>query len=343
MPERKLRVGIVGCGNIFNLAHKNALKNIETIKVVAFMDIKEKKAREAAKEFNAMYFKNLDEFFDLDLDVVEILTPTYTHAEIAIKALKAGKHVIVEKPIALKSEDAEKMIKVAEKEGLWLLVGHTRRFDKRWMQIKEIIKKRNILPMQIRKAEVQRLPFPESAWYWKPHKGGGVAIDLGVHVTDFLRWFFESEPVRVLGIGKAIRKEARVNNTYDHFVMMIQFEGGRTGIAEVSWAYSYPARYGVFYHHLDILGKNGRIRYTPMDTPVVGVIKSHFEMPRFSPMLSTFPDAFERELRHFFRVILGKEEPAITPRDALIALQIAEKAVESAQKEEPVSLEGVMA
>ncbi|NJE08367.1 Gfo/Idh/MocA family oxidoreductase [Thermococcus sp. M39] len=343
MPERKLRVGVVGCGNIFNLAHKNALKNIETIKVVSVMDIKGKKAKEAAKEFNAKYFTNLDEFLDLDLDVVEILTPTYTHAEIAIKALKAGKHVIVEKPIALRSEEAEKMIKVAEKEGLWLLVGHTRRFDKRWMQIKEIIKKRNILPMQIRKAEVQRLPFPKTAWYWKPHKGGGVAIDLGVHVTDFLRWFFESEPIRVLGIGKAIRKEARVNNTYDHFVMMIQFEGGKTGIAEVSWAYSYPARYGVFYHHLDILGKNGRIRYTPMDTPVVGVVKSHFEMPRFSPMLSTFPDAFERELRHFFNVILGKEEPVITARDALIALQIAEKAIESAHKGEPIDLKGVIA
>jgi len=338
MPERKLRVGVVGCGNIFNLAHKNALKNLKTIKVVAFMDIKARKAKEAAREFNAKYFTSLDEFLDFDLDVVEILSPTYTHADIAIKALKAGKHVIVEKPIALRSEEAEKMIEVAEKEGLWLLVGHTRRFDKRWMQIKEIIKKRNILPMQIRKAEVQRLPFPETAWYWKPNKGGGVAIDLGVHVTDFLRWFFESEAVKVLGIGKAIRKEAKVNNTYDHFVMMIQFDGGKTGIAEVSWAYSYPARYGVFYHHLDILGKNGRIRFTPMDTPVVGVVKSHFEMPRFSPMLSTFPDAFERELRHFFNVILGKEEPVITAEDALIALQIAETAIKSAQKGEPIEL-----
>jgi len=159
----KLKVGIIGCGNIFHLAHKNALKNLKEVKVVACMDIKKKKAKEAAKEFNAKAYTNLDEFLDLDLDVVEILTPTYTHAELAIKALKSGKHVIVEKPIALTSEEAQKMIKTAEKEGLWLLVGHTRRFDKRWVQIKEVIKKRNIVPMQIRKAEVQRLPFPETA------------------------------------------------------------------------------------------------------------------------------------------------------------------------------------
>lgn len=338
----KLKVGIIGCGNIFNLAHKNALKNLKEVKVVACMDIKEKKAKEATKEFNAKPYTNLDEFLDLDLDVVEILTPTYTHAELAIKALKSGKHVIVEKPIALTTEDAQKMIKTAEKEGLWLLVGHTRRFDKRWVQIKEVIKKRNIVPMQIRKAEVQRLPFPETAWYWKPNKGGGVAIDLGVHVTDFLRWYFESEPVKILGIGKAIRKEAKINGTYDHFVMMIEFEGGKTGLAEVSWAYSYPARYGVFYHHLDILGKNGRIRYTPLDTPVVGVVKSHFEMPRFSPLLSAFPEAFETELRHFFRVIMGEEEPSITAKDALIALQMAEVAIESAKKEEPLEFKGVI-
>jgi len=337
----KLKIGIIGCGNIFNLAHKNALKNIKEVKVVSCMDIKAKRAKEAAKEFNAKAYTTLDEFLSQESDVVEILTPTYTHAELAVKALKSGKHVIVEKPIALTSKEAKKMIDIAEKEDLTLLVGHTRRFDKRWIQIKEVIKKRNIVPMQIRKAEVQRLPFPESAWYWKPNKGGGVAIDLGVHVTDFLRWYFKSEPIEILGIGKAIRKEAQVNNTYDHFLMMIQFEGNKTGLAEVSWAYSYPARYGVFYHHLDILGKNGRIRYTPLDTPVVGVVKHHFEMPRFSPLLSAFPEAFEAELRHFFRVIMGKEEPRITAKDALIALQMAEIAIESAKRGEPLEFKGV--
>jgi predicted dehydrogenase len=339
MAERKLRVGVIGCGNIFNLAHRNALKKLENIKVVAFMDIKVEKAKQAAKEFNASYYRNLDEFLDLDLDVVEILTPTYTHADLAIKALKSGKHVIVEKPIALTSEEAERMIKTAEKEDLKLFVGHVRRFDKRWMQIKEILKKRNILPMHIKKSEVQRLPFPETYWYWKNNKSGGVAIDLGVHVTDFLRWYFESEPVEVFALGKMIKKEAIANNTYDHFVMMIKFNGGKTGIAEVSWAYPYPARYGVFYHHLDIIGKNGRIRYTPMDTPVVGVAKRHFEMPRFSPLLSTFPDAFERELRHFIECISRNKEPVVTAHDAKIALEIAEKALESAKRGEAVRME----
>ncbi|AEH25065.1 Gfo/Idh/MocA family protein [Pyrococcus yayanosii] len=338
MVER-LKVGVVGCGNIFNLAHKPALKAIRSIKVVAVMDVSEEAARKAAKDLNAKAYTNLDEFLSLDLDVVEVLTPTYTHAEIAIEALKAGKHVIVEKPIALTTEEAKEMIKTAEKEGLKLFVGHVRRFDKRWIQIKEVIKSRNILPMQIRKTEVQHLPFPADYWYWDESKSGGVALDLGVHVTDFLRWFFEGEPVEVFAIGKAIRGEARVNGTYDHVVMFIKFEGGRTGIAEVSWSYPYPAKYGVFYHHLDIIGKNGRIRYTPLDTPVVGVVKSTFEMPRFSPMLSTFPEAFEAELRHFFECILHDREPVVTAQDALIALYIAEKAKESMRKGEPVELE----
>jgi UDP-N-acetylglucosamine 3-dehydrogenase len=334
----ELKVGVVGCGNIFNLAHKHALKAIEGIKVVACMDIDGKRAEEGAKAFKARAFTSLDEFLDLDLDVVEVLTPTYTHAKIAIKALKAGKHVIVEKPIALTVEEGEKMIETAEKEGLKLLVGHVRRFDKRWVQMKDVIKKRNILPMHIRKSEVQYLPFPKEYWYWDEEKSGGVAVDLGVHVTDFLRWFFESEPVRVYAVGKAIREEARANGTFDHFVMTIEFEGGKTGIAEVSWAYPYPARYGVFYHHVDVIGKNGRIRYTPLDTPVVGVAKTGFEMPRFSPLLSTFPEAFEAELKHFFNVIKGKEEPVVTARDALIALKIAERAKESARKGEVVEV-----
>ncbi|RLF87435.1 gfo/Idh/MocA family oxidoreductase [Thermococci archaeon] len=339
MPER-LKVGVIGCGNIFNLAHKPALKAMrKTIKVVAVMDIDEEAAKKAGKELNAKVFTNLDEFLEQEMDVVEILTPTYTHAELTIKALKAGKNVIVEKPIALTVEEAEKMIKEAEQQGLKLFVGHVRRFDKRWRQIKDVIKSKNILPMQIRKTEVQHLPFPADYWYWDESKSGGVITDLGVHVTDFLRWFFESEPVEVFAIGKAIRGEARVNKTYDHVVMFIKFEGDKTGIAEVSWSYPLPAKYGVFYHHLDIIGKNGRIRYTPLDTPVVGVVKSTFEMPRFSPMLSTFPEAFEAELRHFFECIKSDCEPVVTAKDALIALYIAEKARESIRKGEPVKLE----
>ncbi|WP_456367924.1 Gfo/Idh/MocA family protein [Thermococcus sp.] len=334
----ELRVGVVGCGNIFNLAHKNALKAVEGIRVVACMDVIGERAEEGAKAFKAKAFTSLDEFLDLDTDVVEVLTPTYTHADIAIRALKAGKHVIVEKPIALTVGEGQRMIRTAEKEDLHLLVGHVRRFDKRWVQMKEIIMKRNVIPMHIRKSEVQYLPFPANYWYWDESRSGGVAVDLGVHVTDFLRWFFGSEPVSVYAVGKAIREEARANGTFDHFVMMISFEGGKTGIAEVSWAYPYPARYGVFYHHVDVIGKNGRIRYTPLDTPVVGVAKANFEMPRFSPLLSTFPEAFENELRHFFNVIRGREEPVVTAEDALIALKIAEKAKESARMGEVVEI-----
>ncbi len=333
-----LKVGVIGCGNIFNLAHRGALKAAEGIRVVACMDIDGERAKAGAAGFNARPFTNLDEFLALDMDVVEVLTPTYTHAGLAITALKAGKHVIVEKPIALTVEEGEKMIKTAEREGLHLLVGHVRRFDKRWVEMKGVIKKRNILPMHIRKSEVQNLPFPKDYWYWDENRSGGVALDLGVHVTDFLRWFFESEPLSVYAVGKAVKEEAKANDTFDHFVMMIEFEGGKTGIAEVSWAYPYPSRYGVFYHHVDIIGKNGRIRYTPLDTPVVGVAKANFEMPRFSPLLSTFPDAFERELRHFFSVIRGEEEPVVTAEDALIALKIAEKAKESARRGEVVEI-----
>lgn len=338
MVER-LKVGVVGCGNIFNLAHNPALKALRHLaKVVAVMDINEEAAKKAGKELNAKVYTDLDEFLNEDMDVVEVLTPTYTHAEIAIKALKAGKHVIVEKPIALTVEEAKEMIKEAEQQGLKLFVGHVRRFDKRWIQIKEVIKSRNILPVQIRKTEVQHLPFPADYWYWDESKSGGVALDLGVHVTDFLRWFFESEPIEVFAVGKAIRGEARVNKTFDHVIMFIKFEGEKTGIVEVSWSYPLPAKYGVFYHHLDIIGKNGRIRYTPLDAPVVGVVKSSFEMPRFSPMLSTFPEAFEAELKHFFECIRSECDPIVTAKDALIALYIAEKARESIRKGEPVRL-----
>jgi len=326
-----LKVGVVGCGNIFKLAHSKALKKLENVEVTACMDVIPERAEEGAELFNARAFTSFDEFLDTDIDVVEVLTPTFTHPELAIKALKAGRHVIVEKPLALNTEDGEKMIREAERRGLMLLVGHVRRFDKRWVTMKNLMMKRNFVPTWMKKSEVQRLPFPADYWYWDESKSGGVALDLGVHVVDHVRWFLNAEPLSVTAHGLSIREEAKVNNTYDHFVMMIEFDGGKTGVVEVSWAYPYPSRYGVFYHHVDVFGRNGRIRYVPMDTPMVGVVKGDFEVPRFSPLLSTYPEAFVEELRHFFACIEGLEEPRVTAHDALIAVEIVEKAVKSAR------------
>ncbi len=334
-----VKIGVVGCGNIFKLAHLPALKKLKGAEVVACADIDKDRAEEGSKLLGVPYFTSAEDLFETDVDAVEILTPTYTHSELAIKALKAGKHVFVEKPIALHGADGRKMIETAEKEGLLLFVGHVRRFDKRWIVMKQIVSKRNVVPMYIRKTEVQNLPFPAEYWYWQEDKSGGVALDLGVHVVDFIRWFFESEPIRVFAAGKQIKKEAKVNDTYDHFTMMIEFEGGKVGLCEVSWTYPYPSRYGVFYHHVDVVGKNGRIRYTPMDTPIVGIAKAEFEMPRFSPLLSTFPDAFIAEVQHFVDCIRHGIEPVVTAHDALVALEVVEAGKESAKRGEAVSLD----
>ncbi len=342
-----MKVGVIGCGNIFNLAHKyvlNQLKNEGEIEIVGCLDEDFQKAKEGALFLETTPYNDLEKFLSLNMDIVEILTPTSTHSKLAIKALESGKHVIVEKPMALTTADAKKMIETAQKTGKKLFVGHTRRFDHKWTQVKEEIKQKDIKPVEIKKSELQYLPFPPTYWYWKEDKSGGAILDIGVHAIDLVLWFFESKPISVYSIGKQIRKEAKQNNTFDHFLSILIFPDNRTGIIEVSWAHSSSKKLGTFYHYLDVVGKNGRIRYTPSEsTTALGIIEEEISLPRFSKLLSTTVEAFKEEIRHFISCIKNNTTPRVTPKDAMVAVHVAECALKSAKFKKPVKIssEGV--
>ena len=133
LDDDKLNVAIVGNGNIYQLAHRESWKTIKCAKVVATCDLVKKKAKSACNELQAeTYCTNFDDLLKNDnIDIVDICAPTYEHANLSIKALNNGKHVICEKPIANTLKDAQEMIRVAKDNGKHLLIAHTRRFDER--------------------------------------------------------------------------------------------------------------------------------------------------------------------------------------------------------------------
>lgn len=126
-----VRVGIIGCGGIANGKHMPALKKVPGVQMVAFCDIIEERAQKAKKDYGtpdaAVYtdYKKLLE--DKTIDVVHVLTPNRAHSFITVDALEAGKHVMCEKPMAINSEEAKKMLDAAEKSGKLLTIGYQTR------------------------------------------------------------------------------------------------------------------------------------------------------------------------------------------------------------------------
>jgi len=237
-------------------------------------------------------------------------------------------------------EAADVMIEAAQTNGVKLMIGQVRRFDHRYASIKEQIDAGKVgRPAFIRRAERQFLPFPPEAWQWDPERGGGVILDIGVHVTDLFRWYFGQEAVEIYAVAKSVREAARAASSYDHAFITCRFDGGGVGFAETSWA--YPQGFGgALYAQLDVVGREGKIQYADKDTNpmLIYTTEKGHELPRYFRFMSTTEYAFEEEIRHFARCILDDREPAVSPQDARAALEMALAAQRSAEEGCPVYL-----
>jgi UDP-N-acetylglucosamine 3-dehydrogenase len=335
-----LTVGIVGTGGIYRLAHGPAWRQISRAKVLATCDIIEERAVQARREMGSQAsFASIDKLLANDgIDLIDICTPPYTHPEIAIKALRAGKHVICEKPMALTSADAGQMIRTAKETKRYLHIGHTRRFDRRWVQVKEQIASGRIGdPVSIRWSERCWAGFPKDNWHWEP-QNGGVLMDLGVHVADLFTWLVDARPTEVFAKALSVREEAREKGCFDFGLVQLGFQGGKQGLMELSW--THPKEYAPFYSSLEIVGTRGKLSISDRGAAPMIVLKKSIEVPRYSSLLSTFPESFVDELNHFIDCLTGKIPPRITLEDASRAVEVVNKAIESACSGQPQAVAG---
>lgn len=336
-----LKVAIVGTGGIFHLAHGPAWRQIPQARVIATCDIIPERADQARSELGAeKSFSSLDALLSDDIDLVDICTPHPSHAELAITALRAGKHVICEKPMALKVEDAARMIEAARQADRHLYIGHTRRFDRRWVGVKEQLAAGRIgEPVCMRWTERSWAGFSQDSWRWDP-LNGGVLMDLGIHVADLFAWFFESAAIEVYTKALSVREEARKRGSPDFALVQVGFARGQQALMELSWA--HPKEYAPFYASTEIIGTRGKLTLSDRDSAPLLVIKGRPEVPRYSPLLSTFPETFVGELAHFIDGILHGVVPKITLEDAYRAVEVIAKALESSAIGQPVAVTGAV-
>ena len=128
----RLKLGIIGCGGIANGKHLPSLKAIDRADIVAFCDLSPERAEKAAKEYGVEGAKVYTDYRELlqdkSIDVVHVLTPNRDHSYITVDALEAGKHVMCEKPMAINSAEAKKMLDAAHRTGKKLTIGYQSRF-----------------------------------------------------------------------------------------------------------------------------------------------------------------------------------------------------------------------
>lgn len=191
----KLKVGFIGCGGIAFNKHFPAMKaNEELNELVAFCDIVEERAIEAAEKFGVQGAKVYTDYKDLladeSIEVVQICTPNVSHSEIAIAAFEAKKHVYCEKPMSHKTEEAEKMVEAWKKSGKKFTIGYQNRFRPEVLNLHESCQKEELGDIYYAKAHaVRRRAVPTWGVFMdKEAQGGGPLIDIGTHALDITLW-----------------------------------------------------------------------------------------------------------------------------------------------------------
>lgn len=340
----QVKVGIIGCGMISGM-HLRAFKSLPDVEVVACADVDIERARQRASEFDIPHvFKDYKELLRMDeIDAVSICTPHALHAPIAIEALKAGKHVLCEKPMATNAKDAAEMIKAARKAGKLLEVAIRNRFSPIVQFAKRLVDEGMLGNVYYAEGSIggrRRIPgWGNSGFIRRETAGGGVVLDLGVYTIDLLLHLLgQPKPLSVSAItSDAIGKsrEAVVDGGWywevddfeveDFGAAFVRLEGGTVCVLKMAWAMHLDSLGGTF-----LLGDKGGLRIEPFelyrDEHRTMVTTSFPHLPRPEPFstLMAQVSAFISAIRE------GKPSPT-PPEEIMMTNVIMDAIYESAR------------
>lgn len=351
---RVIKVGIIGCGGIANAKHMPALKKVADCEMVAFCDIIPERAEKAAKEFGVAGAKAYTDYKELlrdpEIEVVHVCTPNRSHSFITVDALEAGKHVMCEKPMAINSEEAKKMIDAKNRTGKKLSIGYQSRFRPDSRYLKAEAEEGTFGDIYFAKATaIRRRAVPTWGVFLNEHEqGGGPLIDIGTHALDLTLWTMNNyRPKYCVGTTyHKLNKDTNQGNAWgswdpDKFTVedsafgFVVMENGATIILESAWALNtLDVREAVTSISGTKAGAdmNDGLRINGVKRNVL-----YTDKPSFSAGGAAFFDgnagesAAEMEERLWIEAVRENKDPVTLPEQAYVVTQILEGIYTSAK------------
>ena len=313
---KKLGVAVIGTG-FWGKNHARCYSELESTKLVAICDINKERAKAVADQFGVKAYKNSSKMLkNQDIEAISVCTWSTKLAKEAFKALRSGKHVLVEKPMATYSRQAKNLLKVAEENGLHLTVGFLMRFIPGLIHIREAVQKKRIGELVC--ATAKRV----SQW---PERIGdvGVVKDTAIHDIDVMRYISGEDPTGIY----AKTGNMKHRKFEDYAQIMLTYEDGKSAFIESNWLTPYKTR------TLTVTGSDAIMRLDYMTQDLWIEDPKENLQPRYP-----WEEPLKLELQHFADCIIEKQKPLITGVDGLKALQIAEAALQSSMKNRAIKL-----
>ncbi len=338
-----IKTAIIGFGGMGSY-HARQIKGISSLKVVGVYDIKPERIQQAVDEGYKGY-ATLEECLSDETELVIIAAPNNFHKELAIKAMKSGKHVICEKPVMMNSEELQEVLEVARLEKKIFTVHQNRRWDRDFVTVKEALGRKLIGEPFYIESRVQGSKGIPGDWRCVKEAGGGMLLDWGVHLLDQILWLVESSVTEIYAHLLSVKFEG----IDDNFKVMLKFKNNLSALIEVDTYTFIPLpRWHVstdtgtlVIHDWDCNGKilkanqvefkwEESIVYTsagPTKTMAPRPVETIDEvsLPQVNPDCRDYYDNVAKAIR-------GEEEPIVTHKQMLRVMRIIDAIFESAQK-----------
>ena len=315
-----INMALIGCGGM-GRSHMGRARDLPELNFTAYVDVLEEAAAGACEEFGGRYHTtDVETVWDDDeIDAVLIATHHDSHTPFATQAAAAGKHIFLEKPMALTIEECLEIEEAVAKAGVKLMMGFKFRFAPLVAKVKEVIQKPLV-------TVGQSLHPNMKGWAITPERGGGPVLSNGCHAFDLVYWLNESEPVLISAAGGALTHPEI--GLVDNAAVSVQFENG--SIASIIAGDSGDARYTskFFFEVLD--GQRTATLHDRCHRVTFGGCEiDSLSVEELPPPASSDPEGTQGELEAWARCLLDDTEPPVGPRDGTRATAMVLKAFEA--------------
>lgn len=336
--SRTVKVGLIGSGFVSDI-HAHSFKHfVQNAEVVAVASPTPGKAAQFAQERGIPHaFENYRDLLAMpEIEMISLALPNDLHCQVTVDAANAGKHVVCEKPLCRTLEEADRMIETCRKQGVLLLYAEELLFAPKYVRARQLAKEGALGNVFLVKQWEEHFG-PHSSWFWDVNRsGGGVLLDMGCHSIEYARWVFGKPPVKSVSATLGTYVHGDKTEGEDHTIVVVEYEGGKIGMAENSWAKpggvdDRAEIYGSKGHtRADLLRGNALLTYSEVG---YGYATEKMDITTgwtFTMFEEVWNYGFPQEMQHFVNCVLGTETPIETGEDGREVLKIILAAYQSA-------------
>ena len=336
-----VRVGIIGCGKIAQVRHIPEYMDNVHAEIAGYYDFNHEWAKGLAEKYGGKAYQTVDDLLaDSNIDAISVCAANNAHAELTIKALDAGKHVLCEKPMAVTLEDCEKMVEAADRNGKYLMIGQNQRMAKAHVRAKELIEKGEIGKIVTFRTtfghggpETWSIDGGSGTWFFDKKKAAmGAMADLGIHKTDLIQYLTGSRIIETTAVVTTLDKRyanGELIGVDDNAVCVYKLDNGAVGTMAASWTY-----YGEEDNSTILYGTEGIMKIYQNPEYSIEIIRKNGERTLYAlDQIQTNDNQTKSGIIDaFVDAVVSHTEPSISGRSVLSAMRAVFASLESAEK-----------